>query len=118
MRSLYRDFDTQAQIDAQYNAGLTVADPQVEFRHYARQAERARAQLRCTLDVAFGPTRDETLDVFPADRPGAPIFVFVHGGYWRAFSSKDFSGVAQRRTAKAGELRRMTPSSSWICGCR
>ena len=35
-------------------------------------------------DVRYGPTRDETLDIFPADGPAAPVFVFIHGGYWRA----------------------------------
>ena len=94
MHTVYRHFENQAQIDAQYNTALTVADPPAQIAHYAEQAGRARAQLRCTLDVAFGPTRDETLDIFPADRPGAPVFVFIHGGYWRAFTSKEFSGVA------------------------
>jgi arylformamidase len=45
-------------------------------------------------DLPYGPTRAETLDIFPAPQPNAPVFIFIHGGYWRAFSSKDFSGVA------------------------
>lgn len=94
MHTLYREFTSQAQIDAQYNAGASVPDASACMRHYAEQSARARATLPCRLDVAFGPTRDETLDIFPADRPGAPVFVFIHGGYWRALSSKDFSGVA------------------------
>src|SRR5262245_25605646 len=55
----------------------------------------ARADLDCTLDVRFGPTLDETLDIFPARRPGSPVLVFVHGGYWRILSSKEFSLVAR-----------------------
>lgn len=94
MTKLYRDFENQAQIDAQYNASLTVADPAAQRQHYIEQAERARAQLPCKLDLAFGPTLSETLDIFPARQANAPVFVFIHGGYWRAFSSKDFSGVA------------------------
>ena len=91
---LYRDFTTPAQIDAQYNAGASVPDPGAYFRHWVAQSLLARERLRCTLDIAFGPTLDETLDVFPTDQPGAPVFVFIHGGYWRAFSAKDFSFVA------------------------
>ena len=64
------------------------------MRHYVDQAARARRQLRSLLDVPYGPTRAETLDIFPADQAGAPVFVFLHGGYWRALSSKDFSGIA------------------------
>ena len=94
MSHLYRDFASPAQIDAQYNAGAAVPDAADRMRSYAEQSRIARERLRCTLDVAFGPTLDETLDIFPADAPKAPVFVFIHGGYWRALSSKDFSFVA------------------------
>ncbi|MEY4737905.1 MAG: hypothetical protein RL302_2224, partial [Pseudomonadota bacterium] len=94
MRSLYREFVTQAQIDAQYNPSVALPPGSNPGQHYAEQAHKARATLRCTLDVPYGPTLAETLDIFPADTPNAPVFVFLHGGYWRAFSSKDFSGVA------------------------
>jgi arylformamidase len=46
------------------------------------------------LDVSFGSTIEETLDIFPAQDPDAPILVFIHGGYWRSNSSKEFSWVA------------------------
>ncbi len=94
MQPLYRDFVSQAQIDAQYDTSIKLADRTAPGRHYVEVAQRARATLRCHLDVPFGPTRAETLDIFPADAPDAPVFVFIHGGYWRALSSKEFSGVA------------------------
>jgi arylformamidase len=95
---LYHAFTTQAQIDAQYNPSLGLADATAPGRHYVALAERARASLPHTADVAYGPTLAETLDIFPAaprsDGRPAPVFVFLHGGYWRALSSKEFSGVA------------------------
>ena len=91
---LYRDLATQAQIDAQYNPSLALSDASAPGRHYAQRSALARSQFRHHADVPFGPTRAETLDIFPADQPGAPVFVFLHGGYWRALSSKDFSAVA------------------------
>ena len=94
MRPLYRQFDHQTQIDTEYNPSLRVADAQALGQHYADQALKARITLRNVLNVPFGPTLDETLDIFPADAPNAPVFVFIHGGYWRALSSKEFSGVA------------------------
>ncbi len=101
MPTLYRSFETQAQIDGQYNASLQVADPAAELRHYVEHSAQARTALpQVRTGVAYGPTRAETLDIFPADRPGAPVFVFIHGGYWRALSAGDFSFVAagpQRR---------------------
>jgi len=91
---LYRDFASAEQIDAQYNAGAAVADAAGHLRRYADQSRLTRERLRGTLDIAFGPTLAETLDVFPAERANAPVFVFVHGGYWRSLSSKEFSCVA------------------------
>jgi arylformamidase len=91
---LYREFTQQAQIDAQYNTALTLPDPAAPGRHYVERAQHARATSRCTLDIPFGPTLHETLDIFPAEQANAPVFVFIHGGYWRALTSKEFSGVA------------------------
>lgn len=95
--ALYADFCSQAAIDQQYNPSLGLADPGAPGRHYAERGAWARARLPQHLDIAFGPTRAETLDIFPARAAaaaGSPVFVFIHGGYWRALSSKDFSGVA------------------------
>ncbi|MDD3935774.1 alpha/beta hydrolase [Rhodoferax sp.] len=94
MTPLYREFETQAQLDAQYNPAIKLTDPTAPAKHYAVRSAQARASLRCVLDVPYGPTLAETLDIFPADAPNAPVFVFLHGGYWRAFSSKEFSCVA------------------------
>jgi arylformamidase len=100
MPPLYRDFETQEQIDAQYDTAIPVADRATELRHYEERSALARATLRWLPAVPYGPTRAETLDIFPADQPGAPVFVFIHGGYWRALSAREFGCVAlglQRR---------------------
>jgi arylformamidase len=92
---LYRQFATQEELDAQYNLRNTVPDFEGYVRLYQQQSRRAREDLDRRLDVPFGPTLAEHLDVFPAAGPGAPILVFIHGGYWHRFSSKDFSFVAR-----------------------
>ena len=61
---------------------------------YVRESAAARARLDCRLDVAYGSTPAETLDLFPSAAPGSPVVMFIHGGYWRALSSKEFSFVA------------------------
>ena len=94
MKPLYREFETQAQLDAQYNPALNLADISAPGRHYAQQSAQARARLGGVLDVPYGATLAETLDIFPADLPHAPVFVFLHGGYWRALSARDFSCAA------------------------
>ena len=46
------------------------------------------------LDLAYGEDPSERLDVLPAGRPGAPVLVYIHGGYWRALDKRDQSFVA------------------------
>jgi len=94
MPPLYRDFTTQQQIDDAYDPMRRIADAAAMGRHFEERGRQAREQLPCVLGVPFGPTLDETLDIFPAAQRDAPVFVFVHGGYWRARTARDFSGVA------------------------
>src|ERR1700710_1120764 len=94
MATLYRHFTTHAEIDAEYDVDRSVPDFSVYARHYTEESRLARHRLRAELDVPYGPTRDETLDIFPAAERNAPVFVFIHGGYWRMLSSKEFSCVA------------------------
>jgi arylformamidase len=94
MAILYRDYD-RAALDIQYNARDTVPDFGVFMRQYAEQSRHARETLPCELDVPYGGHPDETLDIFPAATRGpAPVFVFLHGGYWRLLSKDDSSCMA------------------------
>ncbi|MGR8947019.1 MAG: alpha/beta hydrolase [Gammaproteobacteria bacterium] len=96
---LYRNFSTQEEIDAEYNVEFSVDDFSVYVDLYLNESARAREELECLLDVPFGPTLDETVDIFPATDPKAPILIFVHGGYWRMLSSKEFNLVAHAPVA-------------------
>lgn len=90
---LYRDFATQDELDREYNAGAAVPDSAARMASWTERSARAREALTARLDVPYGPTRAEYLDVFPAGE-GAPVHLFVHGGYWRRFTARDFSFVA------------------------
>jgi len=45
-------------------------------------------------EARFGDAPAATLDYFPAAAIGAPLLVFIHGGYWRMMDKADFSWVA------------------------
>lgn len=92
--SLYREFETQEAIDAVYNPAATARDAEATVRGWDARSAATVAELDCRLDVRFGPTREECCDVFPAG-PGAPLHLFVHGGYWRRFSARDHAFVAR-----------------------
>jgi arylformamidase len=87
-------FVSSPEIDAQYNAGAAVPDSAELLQRFGEQSAEARTRLRCIEGIAYGPTLDETLDVFPAEQPASPVFVFIHGGYWRRFAARDYHLVA------------------------
>jgi len=96
---LYRQFSTQSEIDEQYNAGTRVSDYADWLKWYQTRSGETREQL-LHRSVSFGPTRDEYIDIYPAATAGAPVAVFIHGGYWRAGTAGDYAFVAnglQRR---------------------
>jgi arylformamidase len=92
---LYRNFATQEELDAQYN--LTAMLPEAAARYEAfcwRESESVRTALDHRLDVPFGPTVAEHVDVYPAGE-NAPVLVYVHGGFWCLRTSKEFGFVAR-----------------------
>jgi arylformamidase len=92
---LYRNFSTQDEIDKEYNPSTSVSNADHYIQWYVDESAAVRRELACELDLQFGPTLDETVDIFPARVASAPLLVFIHGGYWRRFSSKEFSLVAR-----------------------
>ncbi|MFT3956035.1 MAG: alpha/beta hydrolase [Piscinibacter sp.] len=83
-----------AWLDAQYNNRARVAEAPRILERWANASALARAQSDCVLDIPYGSAPGETLDVFRAARADAPVFVFIHGGYWRALDKRDHSFVA------------------------
>ena len=91
---LYRHFRSQKEIDFEYNLALRVPDIQHWIEWYTQESIKARRKLNCILDVRFGSSEDETVDIFLAKEQNAPLLLFIHGGYWFSGSSKDYSFVA------------------------
>jgi arylformamidase len=82
-------------LDNQYNNRLRV--PDFVTRHvqgWQSGSAQVRAQQACVLDVPYGQTSAEMLDIFPAGGSGQPVLVFIHGGYWRSLDKADHSFVA------------------------
>lgn len=79
--------------DRMYNNRAMVPDFGQYFDRWVRQSAAARSQA-CSTSVAYGAHSTETLDIFPANRPNAPVLVFIHGGYWRFLDKFDHSFVA------------------------
>jgi len=86
-----------AWLDRMYNNRALVPDHGDYFSRWAEQSGQARRSQSCTLDIAYGDSAAQALDVFPAVHAapgGAPVLVFIHGGYWRSLDKSDHSFLA------------------------
>ncbi len=83
-----------AWLDSMYNNRALVPDHADYFERWARASSLARNSLPCVLDVPYGLSWGEKLDIFPAADGNAPVMVFIHGGYWRSLDKSDHSFVA------------------------
>ena len=80
--------------DRMYNNRALVPDFGQHFAQWQEASALARKRLVVQRDLRYGEGPGETLDVFPAERPGSPVVVFIHGGYWRSLDKDDHSFVA------------------------
>ncbi|MGW0662558.1 alpha/beta hydrolase [Streptodolium elevatio] len=85
------------EVDAAYTARAIISPEQYASvtARYRDESAAAVAGLRGTAGVAYDEAGGELLDVWgTGDRP-RPVFVFVHGGYWRALSRHDSAFMAR-----------------------
>jgi arylformamidase len=81
-------------VERGYNNRAAVADHPFWLAQYPERSAATRNRYRHTLDLRYGPSALQTLDLFlPGDKP-LGTFVFIHGGYWRALDKSDFQFVA------------------------
>lgn len=95
-------------LDRMYNNRALVPDHADYFARWEAQSRLARQKPGCLIDLPYGDSAGEKLDVFPAGgggqtgasgSKGAPVLVFIHGGYWRSLDKADHSFVAPALTA-------------------
>ncbi|CAN5759977.1 alpha/beta hydrolase [soil metagenome] len=87
-----------AWYDEQYNNRARIPGHPAILAHWAAASAEALAMHPEMVEVAYGDDASERLDVFPArsssEVAGAPVLVYIHGGYWRALSKRDQSFIA------------------------
>ena len=89
----WNDMSPEA-LELAFNPRATARNVDERVAGYAAASADTRARLDCVLDVRYGPGEKETLDIFPAGAPHAPVQLFIHGGYWRAMDKSDYSFIA------------------------
>jgi len=87
------------ELEHHFNPRVAVADAETYLAGRAEASAEVRRRLEGRYDIAYGDGPRQLLDVFPAEQKGAPIHLFVHGGYWRALTKEDFSFIAPASVA-------------------
>jgi arylformamidase len=80
--AVYKGFSKE---EMEYHFNPRVAAP--DYPRWAKEREEAskriRHSLKSWLNVPYGSSPRQVLDIFPAQRSGAAVLVYIHGGYWR-----------------------------------
>jgi arylformamidase len=84
----YREFQ-QEEMEYQYNPRESVPEYPQLAKKRAEQSRRVRESAKSWLGVPYGSSPREKLDIHPADQPGGPVLIYIHGGYWRSGSKED-----------------------------
>ncbi|GAA2444787.1 alpha/beta hydrolase [Actinomadura vinacea] len=90
---------TDEELDAAYNVRAKAGE-ELFARHMARYRELSDAavdRLPGHPGIVYDEPSGERLDVWGAPEGGGarPVFVFLHGGYWRALSRSDSAFMAR-----------------------
>ena len=89
----------------EYNMRARVPEHAEIFADWARQAEDYRAEALkrdcAELGLSYGDTPRQIIDLFlPAANATAPLALFIHGGFWRAFDPSSSSHLARGLNAR------------------
>ena len=76
------------ELEFQYNPRESVPEYPALAKKRSEASRKARATLKSWLNIPYGNSPREILDIYPADRPQGHVLVYIHGGYWRT-GSKD-----------------------------
>jgi len=99
--AIYRNYDAEA-LYAQYNnRAMTPPEELAAIKvDQERRSDAFRgASSRAELDVAYGPHVRERLDLFLPEVKNAPLFAYIHGGYWQWNDKEPFVFLGEHLVA-------------------
>lgn len=96
---IWRDM-TREELDAAYNNGAAVQNSAEKIADYTERSSRFRAARNDLLDLRYGPKPRNLIDIYRSGAANAPLFVFIHGGYWMRNSKETFACTAEGPLAR------------------
>ena len=89
---VYSSYD-QEGLDLEYDMRRRCPHFAETFAALEPDNKRVVEKFKCNLDVPFGDSDLQKLDVWPGTG-NSPMLMFIHGGYWRKGVAEDFSFIA------------------------
>lgn len=86
---------TRAELDAAYNNSAAVPQSAKYLEDWTARSAAFRAARSEHLDIAYGPRERNRIDLFRCGSRGAPLLLFIHGGYWQRNSKDAFAWIAE-----------------------
>jgi arylformamidase len=105
-------------LDRDYSARATVSVNvfDAEMRRYRDLSDAVRDDHATHLDVVYDDKSGQMLDIFGTADEARPVFVFIHGGYWRTLSKRDsafmVATLAKHGIATVAIDYRLAPAAS------
>jgi len=81
--------------EGQYNNRANVPEHPSLLADWAARSAAWQDDARAMRTLSYGSGDAEMLDLFLADAEGAPVHMYIHGGYWQANDRKSSSFVAR-----------------------
>lgn len=85
----------RAALDAAYDNSRHVADSAARLAAWSARSAALRARMPELLDRPYGPCERNRIDIFRCGAHGAPLLVFIHGGYWQRNAKEVFCVMAE-----------------------
>ncbi|MDX3895501.1 alpha/beta hydrolase [Pusillimonas sp.] len=100
---VWLDYD-QATLDKVYDQANYAPNIKTVLGRYASNSDITRARLGEPKRLAYGESKVEAMDLYPANRDDAPIHIFIHGGAWRAGDAKAYGFLADPFVARGAHM--------------
>ena len=100
---LWRGFN-RAELDQAYNNAAAVPGSAEIVAGWTARSAAFRAARPELLNLRYGPRERNRIDLFRCGRDGAPLLVFIHGGYWQRNAKEAFAWLAAGPLARGFDL--------------
>ncbi|MGY2051995.1 alpha/beta hydrolase [Methylobacterium sp. JK268] len=99
MAETWRNWDRET-LSAAYNNSAAVAGSAETVAGWRERSAAFREAHPEELDLAYGTEARQRIDLFRSGDAQAPLFAFLHGGYWQRNAKEGFACMAEGPLAR------------------